>query len=366
MAEPTASPSTTPETEDETPQAGRQLPFLANPTVQKILPWASSLALHAGIIIFAVLLVKTVQVIREQIAVEQVLIPDTNLVDSPDAGGVPNPGINNEPDRAARQDIDPSVTESESVFDRKSDTLQAAISEGSADQQSNFTPIGFASKTSGAVTGLKTKGLGSGGGDLAPFGERGGGGGGLFKGTGRRDGGNIKRVIFVCDASGSMDSSKVWDVLEDQLKKAVDVLRPSQSFNVMFFQSGDPSVVDKSGLMRATPANKQRAYQAIAKTTRSGITNPLPAIREAFKQDPELIQLLTDAQFTGEAEPKEIIAEIARLNAERAAAGKQKVLVNTYLLVSQELSDEEQQTMKQIADENGGRYVYVKASDLIQ
>jgi hypothetical protein len=58
-------------------------------------------------------------------------------------------------------------------------------------------------------------------------------------------------------------------------------------------------------------------------------------------------------------------SSIRKLNDDRAELGKQRIAVNTYLLVNSDLNDDEQQTMKQIADENGGRYIYVKAVDLI-
>jgi hypothetical protein len=338
--------------------------FLQNPTVQVVLPWLTSIAFHAAIVILAIILIRSIPAIRKLIVVEQVIIPDTNLVDAPDAGGVPNPGINNAPDRKAMQDVDPSVTESNDVFNKKSDTLAAAINEGSADLQSNFTPIGFAGKSSGTNTGLKKKGLGDGGGGLAAFGEPGGGGGGLFKGTGRRDGGNVRKVVYVCDASGSMDTNKVWDVLIDQLRKSIDGLGASQSFNLIFFQAGAPVIVNKEGLMRSTKATRQRSYDAIKKVSRAGQTNPIPALREAFRQDPELIQLLTDAEFTGDASSDDVVRTIRQLNAERVAAGRQKISVNTYLLVSNELTEAERAPMKQIAEENNGRFYYVKVDDL--
>jgi len=206
------------------------------------------------------------------------------------------------------------------------------------------------------VTERINRGMGGEGGRLAPLGATGGGGGGLFKGMGKRDGGNARKVVYLCDATGSM-FAHVDQLLLRELRKSVGKLSRSQSFNVMFFRDGEPVSVDPRQLMPATTANKERAFKLFGEVQFRGRTDPVPGLEAAFRQKPELIQLLSDAQFY---DPDAVLKAIRRLNADK------RVAINTYLLVTTELGEAEQRTMKQIAEENGGRYYYVRASELQQ
>src|SRR5437868_5194390 len=66
--------------------------------VQNVLPLMTSLLLHAGLILLALLtykaVVKVAQVIREQI-----IVPTSDVVTDGEVGGVPNPGLGDDPSK---------------------------------------------------------------------------------------------------------------------------------------------------------------------------------------------------------------------------------------------------------------------------
>lgn len=331
--------------------------FLQNPRVQTVLPFATSVAFHVVLVALGILIMKTVEVIRN-VSIEQIIIPDTNLVENADNGGVKNPGINADPTRAAEQNVDDTVNESTDWSNRKSETLNTNLVSGSADVQQNITPIGAGANVGGAVSGLDTRGVGDASGNLAPFGPAGGGGEGQGQGMFGLPGGNVKKVVYVSDASGSM-FGQLQTLLDYELKNSIDRLRPSQLFNIVFFREDKPALIQDQELLFATPANKARAYEFLKNYAKGGRTNALPALQAAFnmKPKPDLIFLLTDGLLDS---PDQVVALIDRLNADR------KTRVNTILFVDRIVKEEESKTLKEIATANGGTFKLVRAADLLR
>lgn len=330
--------------------------FWQNRHVQTILPFATSLLFHVAIISTGALVWKIVPTIRS-VTMDQIVIPDTELVENADNGGVPNPGISGDPTRAAAQNEDESVSSSPDWANKKSDTLTANLVSGSADVQQNITPIGSGANVGGAISGLDTRGVGEASGNLSPFGPA-GGGAGQGKGMFGIPGGNVKSVVYVSDASGSMLGTMQL-LLTNELKNAIDRLRVSQAFNVIFFRDNEPGLIQKHELLVASPANKQKAYEFLEKFQIGGQTNPIPALEAAFlmKPKPELIFLLTDGRLD---EPEKVVATINRLNADR------KVRINTILFVDRVVDEDESKTLEEIANTNGGKFKLVRAADLLQ
>lgn len=344
----------------EEPVAPRP-PFWQRPLVQQVVPLLTSFAFHVTVIVLAYLLIVTVPRAFRREPVEQVIIPDTDLVQGANAGGVPNPGINDDPTRAARQNTDPSVKQSTDWAQNKSDTLVSNLTQGAADAKQNVTPIGVGQTSAASVTGLTERGQATAG-SLAPFGPA-GGGGGQGKGLFGLPGGNVKKVAYVCDASGSMLGT-LQTLLNIELQRAIKGLRDNvQWFNIVFFQNDEPATIQRGALLVSSEKNKQRAFEFLNRYEMKGSTNPLPALREAFAMRPELIFLLTDGVFD---EPDKVVAELDRLNAGR------KVKVNTILFVATDpdnlaarpIVEEAERTMKQIAEAHGGTYKLVRPADL--
>jgi hypothetical protein len=337
------------------------LTFWQQPMVQNVLPFVTSLAVHVGIILVGFLTFAGYQAAR-QVVEEQIIVPEAAIVEGAEVGGIPNPGLGGDPTRAAAQDEIPDASpDSQSWAERPSETLNNALMGGSDEETPTDALIGpsMASLSRGAGSGQGPGGPAAGG-VAAPFGMPGGGGGigpsANFVGIS----GNARRVVYICDATGTMLGLK-FELLKKQLFKAIDVLKPIQGFNVIFFKGGDS---DKDWanpfskeLEVARPATKQRATQFIETFQVLGKgTNPLPALRMAFTQKPQLVYFLTDGQFDNVVSYEQVLAEVRRLNADKS------VKVNTIAFMSEDEKAEE--ALEKMAKENGGTFRKVTEKDL--
>ena len=113
--------------------------------------------------------------------------------------------------------------------------------------------------------------------------------------------------------------SNKFALLRAELTKAVDGLKPIQSFNVVFFFDGPKgaSVDNVNQLLVATPDNKRKAYKFMEDFSTTGQTDPLPGIRLAFKMQPQLIYFLSDGEFNNLVPYETVVAEIDKLNKDR-------------------------------------------------
>jgi hypothetical protein len=284
-------------------------------------------------------------------------------VEGADVGGIPNPGLGGDPTRAAAQDVTADTTATDRWADRKSETLQANLMGGGETESTSDTIIGLGAAGS---SGIQSTGAGTGGGasdgtgQIAPFGVPGGGGGIGPKANFVGMSGNARRVVYVCDATGTMLGLK-YKLLQKQLYKAIDILKPIQGFNVVFFKGGDSDAEWSNPfaeeLVVANPANKQKVrtfieqFQVVGKGT-----NPLPALRLAFAQKPQLVYFLTDGEFNNVVGYEQVLAEVRRLNADKS------VKINTIAFMSDDPKAEE--ALQKMARENGGRFVKVSDRDL--
>jgi len=290
-----------------------------------------------------------------EVAREQIIIPDAAIVEGMDVGGIPNPGLGGDPNLAAAQNVDPNIATAQGWADKRSESLTTTLMGGGASDATDSV-IGLGARS--GLTGSGAEGAGGaggeGGGPLAPFGVPGGGQGLGPKSPFMGISGNAKRVVYICDASGSM-MSVFWRV-RDELRKAVDVLKPIQAFNVIFFSDVEVAALNKNSLVMANPENKRQAYDLAEKMSAAGTTDPLPAIRLAFEQKPELIYVLTDG-FDQIVSFDAVIAEFRKLNAEK------KVRVNT-ILIKATNNPELERVVKTIASENGGVCKIIDRQDL--
>jgi hypothetical protein len=345
------------------PALQRPLDFWEQPWVQNILPLVTSLALHAAVIIVGLLAYKTVQMVVDAKPLEeQIIVPSSDLVDNGVAGGVQNVGLGGDPTRPPAQDEFPEGGEGWAPKPGDKDAVPALMGGGADDSSDPLIGLsavgGGFGKGSGVGSGTgegRGAGTGDGRGPLAPFGTPGGGGIGpksKFMGVS----GNARTVVFVCDASGSMINT--FSSLKGELTKAVTRLKSVQGFNIIFFQDEKSAALDQ-GLLFATPENKRKAISWLDTITTTGTTNPIPGIEQAFRNKPQLIYLLTDADFPDNNAVK---SAIQRLN-----TGKQ-TKINSIVFVSGDAADETSQSfidlMKTIAKDNGGVFSHVKESDL--
>jgi hypothetical protein len=331
--------------------------FWQHPWVQNVLPFITSLAVHAAILVIGLLAFGVYKAVSAPPPQDQVVIPESTMAAEGPPGGVPNVGLGNDPLREAAQDKDPSVTNPQWA-DRKGPnvdiTTMAGASGDTNDAVIGLGPGGGFGKGGGAVDVGSGSGNGAAGGALAMFGAPGGGGIGP-QGPVFGNGGNARLITFVCDASGSM--LQKMPSLKAALSKSIHDLRPIQSFSVIFFQESakDLFFLDPA-LIPATPENKRKFDQFLGKVTTTGKTDPIPGIDLAFRQRPQLVYLLTDGDFP---DNKAVLGRIRELNRDR------KVRINTIAFINKDDKDVDfKQLLKTIANENGGKFTEVNEEDL--
>ncbi len=122
-----------------------------------------------------------------------------------------------------------------------------------------------------------------------------------------------KNFAYVVDFSGSV--SVVADDLKRELKRSVGSLKAVQTFAVFtFFSYVDPgrdeAVTEAFApkLQSASAEKKREFFQWIDKQAARGRTDPLPAIRRALAQKPDVIFLFSDGEFE-DPRAEELIAK---------------------------------------------------------
>jgi hypothetical protein len=335
----------------------RKVKFLQQPWVQDFLPLATSILFHAAIIVIGLATYQAVKTFTE-VTKEQPLIPDAAIVDG-DAGGIPHPGLGGDPTRDAAQDQFKDVPTQQDAWNTKPSESLAQTLAG-AQGETTESMIGQGPNSAfGTATGAPN-GSGAGdaaGGALAPYGLPGGGGGIGPKSPFMGVSGNARTVAYVCDGSGSMLGLQ-FDLLKQEITKAVDQLKPIQRYNVIFFQEGAAVSVAQT-LLPAIPSNKVKTYDFLKKVSLGANSDPISGLQLAFRQKPQLIFLLTDGAF---ADNQAVIDEIAKLNADKS------VHVNTIAFFSGSSSDSDriacENVLRTIAADNGGKFTTVMVSDL--
>jgi hypothetical protein len=325
------------------------LSFFQLPAVHTLLPLGTSIVFHIAIILVGFFLYKGVQAVVANVAQEQITIPDTTMVKDAQAGGIPNPGLD-DPSRIATQD----KVESNDAdgWSNKNTPLSQSLARDQIESgdklaepdKSNFGPIG------------NLDGAGAGNNDsLAAFGPAGGGQGLGPKAVAFGTTGNAFKIAYVCDASGSMLSK--MPQLKDELNKAVTALEPVQAFNVIFFSDPDihPTIL-ADHLLMANPDNKVKFNTFIQGVNAAGSTDPIPGLEVAFRQHPQLIFLLTDGDFP---DNDKVLKRVRELDKDKS------VRLNTVVFTDPKDADKGiVQLMQTLADEFGGQCRVVSPDDL--
>ncbi len=316
--------------------------------VQTAVPWLTSLVVHIGLVGVALALLFTVrEVLDTGPVLEQATVASTKLA-TENVGATPNVGNTED---VTRQNASLNPVEQSQDF----------RSRGEGESAADMLNAAAGGSTSSSMTGITGMGevsefLGGGGGDGSPlFGEAGGSGGFMGMDTGTLgDGGDVFRIAFVCDSSGSMSGEPQF-LLFDELRAAVESLETRQSFNVVFFSNDDFTSSFPGELKPATSRFKTQASEWLLKVEMSGETNPVPAIRAAFdfKQQPQLIFFLTDGRFDGLVSYEDVISTIRRLSDGSATPP----MINTIQFINRDERAEE--VLKEIASMTGGEYRFV-------
>jgi hypothetical protein len=343
--------------------------FWQQPFVQSVLPFLTSLVLHISLIIIGLVTFQVVKVVVTPREKEQIIVPDSDIQATEDQpeGGIPHPGLGGDPTRDAAQDKFPDVPkDSKGIADVKGPNMLASLAGGGGgetDIGASVIGIGPGGSSGTGIGTGKGTGLGSGDGDgsgvLAPFGVPGGGGGVGPRSNFLGMGGRAHKVAYVCDASGSM--LDMFDSLRVEIRKSVDGLIPTQAFNIIFFQEQSVAAADKASLIMANPESKRRAFEFLDNMVVRGETNPIPALELAFKQQPELIYMLTDGEFPDNQ-------KVIDFCKQKTADGKIKI--NTIAFIGKEhaakdpMALEYVKVLQTIAKNSGGNFKFVHDEDL--
>src|SRR5262245_55999220 len=105
----------------EEQEAAPHLGFWRQPWVQNVLPFATSLALHLGLVVLAWATYKVADTVITVVK-EQIIIPDATIVEGAEVGGIPNPGLGGDPNLAAAQDQIQEVQTSDGWANQQSQT----------------------------------------------------------------------------------------------------------------------------------------------------------------------------------------------------------------------------------------------------
>lgn len=339
--------------------------FWQQPWVQNVLPLVTSVSLHLAIVMVGLLAYGAGKMIAEDKALEaQIIVPSSDLVETGVPGGVQNVGLGGDPTRPPAQDEFPEGGTGWAPKPGDKDALAALMGGGGDDASDpliglSATGGGFGRGTgAGSGTGAgRGTGTGDGSGPLAPFGTPGGGAVG-FKSKFMGTTGNARQIIYLCDATGTM--LNVFSDLKVELSRSVNGLKPIQAFNIIFFSDDQYTTLNPRGLVLATPDNKRKAAEFVDTSIATGTTNPLPAIRAAFTQRPQLIYVLTDG-FDAVASYEEVVNEFRKLNP------RKEVRVNT-IMVQNDPKPEKAlvDVLQSIARENGGVFRIVRPDEMVQ
>ena len=162
-------------------------------------------------------------------------------------------------------------------------------------------------------------------------------------------GGNAKRIAFVVDASGSMIAT--FPVVTAELARSIGNLSPVQSYTVVFFQRDEAvSPPPRDRMLSANRENLQATMDWIdGSLIPSGRSNPVRALEQAMKLDPEVIYLLS-SNVTGSGQYAvdldALLARLDQLNPIDPATGRRSVRINCI----QFLDPDPIQALKKIAE----------------
>ncbi len=170
-----------------------------------------------------------------------------------------------------------------------------------------------------------------------------------------RDGG--QRFVYVIDCSGSMVGKRI-KFARSQLTQSLNVLDPSQEFQILFYNTRVVSLSLRRGerdrMYAATALNTSAALRAIQAVQPNEGTRHVPALERAIRMRPDVIFFLTDGHDSSPTvgqlrQLKELNGGVTRIHCIEFGQGD---LLNPVTW------------LRAVARENGGRYKYVDVNRL--
>jgi hypothetical protein len=167
------------------------------------------------------------------------------------------------------------------------------------------------------------------------------------------------KLVWVVDASGSM--LPVFAETREQVKQAVGSLAANQHFNVIAYRGDEAMPFMLGGLLVASPDNKEKFNDWMDGVTPNQDSNPVPAIRTAFENKPEVIYLLLDGVDKPER-ADELSTVIRELNK------NQRAVIHCVLIVHKDDDKDTQalqEKLQKITTEHRGVLRIVQAKEFV-
>ncbi len=292
-----------------------------------LMPWAVSFVFHLGLLLVLMFFTFMIKEVGEE--ENKQIIPSTKLVDDPGSRVLTrNPQVEQKNNQRQKTDLNKPAPDVMDKSAGKPQNITIAVPGGSSASGGSEA---LASLFSGGEAGMGSK----------------------FFGT--ESGGNVTKVVYVVDRSGSMFDT--FSYVQAELARSIKELKTIQRFHIIFFADDRPYELKINGnakLQLATVPTKKAATDwvddQIAESS-TGRTDPRKALIQAFEKNPELIYLLTDGLF-----PTETLDTIKKHNTNR------KVRINTIAFKSRT----GEPLLKKIATENGGAYKFISENQLGQ
>jgi hypothetical protein len=314
--------------------------------VHTIFPLATSLFLHLSILIVGICLYQAAKLVNNPNR-EQLIIPQSKGLERNPMAALNHSNLDLDPTRRAMQDTLKDARE-----DQMPDIVKTSIGSMGGLNGINDPSLDLGLNPS-RTPGSGSLAIGTSSPGSIPWGTP---GGGTTKVRIITSEGTGQRVIFLCDASGSMLS--VFGALKTQLKQSINSLdvTQGQQFNVIFFGDGQPMPLFADGVHIANADNKKLAMDFVDAAICAGGTLPLPAIGMAMREKPDLVFVLTDG-FDQIASFDDVI------NAFKQGNSDGKMHINTIFLQADE-DPRLEAVLKQISIDGHGEFTKILKSEL--
>jgi hypothetical protein len=295
-----------------------------------------SILAHAGLVFLTVFVVWSVQGPDDA---EKTVVPSTTLGETPSAQLEAM-----DQQSQLEQSSDSQAEQSQSSSPLQSEVKSTASLIGSAGQSGSASPFG---STPTQASGSDAKFMG------------------------QKVGGNVTKLVFLIDTSGSLIDTLPFVI--DQLKTTIRELSGKQQFAVLFFpgkKSAPTPFVEAppTGLKKAIPSMKNQVIDWIKlgqTVVAGGTAQPVAAIERALTYKPELLVILSD-DITGtgvtQIDQQKLLDEIQRVNTANTKINTIQFLYPDPLAKYDGMKG----TMQRIAEQTGGKYKFVDEAEVRQ
>ncbi len=173
-----------------------------------------------------------------------------------------------------------------------------------------------------------------------------------------------RRVVYLIDASGSLVDT--FPFIIEQVSQSVTALPTGDMFTVIFFRDGQVVEQRPLGLKEATPGSRLDTIAWMATIHASGRTSPVPALERALSYRPDDVILMADNITAGSGGIAGMRQEQARILDIIAQTSRGARVHTIQFLYADPLTGVPgmEGTLATIARQTDGQHLFVRDSDL--